>query len=87
MGKDSFYEMCNRLVYSKMKDRVLFYVPECNIKCHDEMGHIGINKTNEIFLRTYCVSKKKKVKKYIDKRIIYSPSSGKVDHTIRYLTY
>jgi hypothetical protein len=49
-SKNQFYELRNDFFYRKFKGRLLFYVP-VNMRdqvirsCHDNMGHVGINKT------------------------------------------
>jgi len=80
------YELRNGLVYRKSKDRLLFYVPSemrDNIirASHDDMGHIGVERTVELIKRVYWFPKLKEyVKKYIEnclKCIVFSPSEGK----------
>jgi len=50
--------MRNSIVYQKHKDNLLFYVPavmEINVirKYHDEMGHLGVDKTISTILHNY----------------------------------
>lgn len=49
-SEDQLYEMRNGLAYRKRNGDILFYIPrnmENNVirKCHDEMGHFGLEKT------------------------------------------
>jgi len=66
------YELRNGLVYRKSKNRLLFYVPsemqDHVIRAsHDDMGHIGIERTVELIKRVYWFPKLKEfVKKYIE---------------------
>jgi len=80
------YELRNGLVYRKNKDRLLFYVPsemqDHVIRAsHDDMGHIGVDRTVELIKRIYWFPKLTDcVKKYIGnclKCIVFSPSEGK----------
>lgn len=80
------YELRNGLVYRKSKDKLLFYVPaemrhHVLKASHDDMGHIGVDRTIEIVKRVYWFPKLAEyVKKYIEnclKCIIFSPSEGK----------
>lgn len=55
---DRWYEMRDGLIYRKMRDRLLFYVPssmEANVmrKYHDELGHVRLNKAIENIQRSY----------------------------------
>lgn len=86
-AESKFFELRNGLVYRKTsKSLLLFYVPECMehsvIKTyHDEVGHVGVNKTYELISRTYWFpSMKSKIKAYIGnclKCISYSSATGK----------
>lgn len=80
------YELRNGLVYRKNHDRLLFFVPsemrDHVIRAnHDDMGHIGVDRTVELIKRVYWFPKlTDSVKKYIEnclKCIIFSPSEGK----------
>lgn len=80
------FEMINGLVYRKNKGSSLFYVParmEHHVmrNSHDDLGHIGIDKTCEYISRAYWFPDlKSKVKTYIRnslKCISYSSNSGK----------
>lgn len=82
------FEMRNGLVYRKKNSDLLFYVPEKmekNIlfRYHDQMGHIGVEKTTEIILKNYWFPHLKfKVKTHISnclKCLAYSPPSGKTE--------
>lgn len=85
-SESKFFEIRNGLVYRKFEKKLLFYVPETMeasvIKTyHDEIGHVGENKTCELIMRTYWFPHlKQKIKNYISnclKCISYSPASGK----------
>ena len=78
--------MRNGLIYRKNKDELLFVVPEAMqssvIKaCHDDFGHLGIEKTFEYLSRNYWFKNaKEKVKRHIEnclKCIVFSPDKGK----------
>lgn len=83
------FELSNGLVYRKYgRDKLLFYVPKVMISnvirsAHDDMAHVGIDKTCEIILQTYWFPNLKAcVREYISnclKCITYSPNSGKVE--------
>ncbi|KAK9743594.1 Integrase zinc binding domain [Popillia japonica] len=84
--EDKNFELRNGLVYKKDKDRLLFYVPDAlrgNIirTCHDDVGHVGIDKCTEFIRRTYWFPRMRdKVKEHIAnclKCIAYEPKSGK----------
>lgn len=93
-SEDKYFEMRNGLVYRKHHNDVLFYVPvamETAImrKCHDEMGHLGVEKTVSIIMYNYWFpDMKQKIVKYIrncPKCLSYSPTAGKregMSHTI-----
>ncbi|GJQ75561.1 hypothetical protein Trydic_g17643 [Trypoxylus dichotomus] len=83
---EELFELQNGLIYRKEGERRLFYVPramESNIirASHDEMSHVGNDKTLEIIKRSYWFPKmREKVKTYISnclKCITYNTSSGK----------
>lgn len=85
-AESKFFELRNGLVYRKQNKKSLFYVPKCMEQSvlhnyHDELGHIGINKTLELILRTYWFPNlKDKIKSYVSnclKCISYSPVYGK----------
>jgi len=82
------FEMRNGLVYRKHGDRLLFYVPagmydQIIRTCHDDMCHIGVNRTIESIKQVYWFPKlTEHVKRYIKnclKCIIFSPKEGKVE--------
>lgn len=84
--EDKYYEMRNGLVYRKDKNNLLFYVPTAmeNIilrKYHDEMGHLGVEKTVSTIMYNYWFPNlRQKVEKYIRnclKCLSYSPTSGR----------
>lgn len=87
-SEHKLFEMRNGLVYRKEKDKLLFYIPNIMENTvmstyHDNVGHVGIDKTVELIRRTYWFPEmKRKVKDYINnclKCIMYSPNSGKVE--------
>lgn len=89
--ESSVYEMRNGLVYRKQKDKILFYVPsnmEQNIiyKYHDELGHLGLEKTRESIEQMYWFpNMNSKIQVYIKnclKCVTYSPSYGKQEGTL-----
>lgn len=91
-SESSEYEMRNGVVYKKKKDNILFYVPESMEyqiihSCHDEVGHIGSDKTIELISRSYWFPKlRKKVLEYIAnclKCILFSVASGKSEGTLK----
>jgi len=56
--ESKFFELRNGLIYRKAKNKLLFYVPsnmENNVirSCHDDFGHVGIDKVYENINRTY----------------------------------
>lgn len=70
--------MRNGLVYRKYKDGLLFYVwgsmeAACVIKLvHGEYGHLGVEKTSEVILRTFWFPNlREKVKSFISNCITY----------------
>lgn len=81
------YELRNGVVYRKdNKGKLLFYVPSSMIDntirtCHDDVGHVGIDKVCNLITNSYWFPNlKEKVKDYISrclKCIVYSPVSGK----------
>ncbi|CAI6370521.1 unnamed protein product [Macrosiphum euphorbiae] len=84
--EDKYFEMRNGLVYRKYKSELLFYVPssmEDNVirSVHEEYGHLGVEKTSEVVLRTFWFPNlREKVKSFISnclKCISYSPVYGK----------
>ncbi|XP_063920326.1 uncharacterized protein LOC135135234 [Zophobas morio] len=81
------FELRNGLVYRKSKGKLLFYVPplmESQIltMCHDNFGHVGVDKTMEYLKRSYWFpSIKEKVKNHVRnclKCITFSPIGGAV---------
>lgn len=85
----SSFELSEGLVYRKSEDdKLLFYVPECledNVirSCHDQMGHFGVDKVQNLIKKVYWFPKmKEKIKSFIQKCLIciqFSPNSGKVE--------
>lgn len=85
-AESSSFELRNGVVYRKTNNTVLFYVPESmevNVlyKYHDEMGHLGLDKTYELITRTYWFpGLRGKIKSHISnclRCIEYNPKSGK----------
>lgn len=76
-------------MYRKDRNKkLLFYIPrsmESNVirTCHDDLGHVGIDKVIENITRVYWFPRiREKVRKYIFnclKCIEFSPSSGKAE--------
>lgn len=84
--ESKLFELRNGLVYRKRDKNLLFYVPRSMEQSiirtyHDDIGHVGINKTSELILRTYWFPNlKEKIRNYITnclKCIAYSPVTGK----------
>lgn len=84
--EDKDFEMRNGLIYKKVKDNLLFYVPsgmELQIirNSHGNLGHVSVDKTCEYLSRTYYFPRiREKVVNYIKnclKCITYSSVSGK----------
>ena len=85
-AEDRLYEMRNGVIYRKRDEKILFYVPEkmenhIMRKYHDELGHLGCEKTVKAILRNYWFpGLRDKVKLYIAnclKCIAFSPTTGK----------
>jgi len=85
-SENKLFEMRNGLIYRKRQGQILFYVPsmlESNIiyKYHNEMSHVGVEKTVRNILNSYWFPEiKAKVEKHIRsclKCIAFTPSSGK----------
>lgn len=89
-SESSFLEIRDGVMYRKRGDSLFFYIPqsmEKNVlfKYHDQMGHLGIDRTSETILRNWFPELKVKVKTHISnclKCISYSPSSGKTEGTL-----
>lgn len=80
------YELRQGLVFRKYNNRLLFYVPKSmrsNVirTCHDEVGHVGHDKTFELITRSYWfLDLSKSIKDHIQnclRCITYSPVIGK----------
>lgn len=87
-SESKFYELNNGLVYRKLGDKLLFYVPssmEENVirANHEEIGHQGINKTLEYISRIYWFpDKKQKIQNYIGKClkcITYATNANRIE--------
>ncbi|CAK9800876.1 Transposon Ty3-I Gag-Pol polyprotein [Anthophora plagiata] len=94
-SEHKFYELRNGLVYRKTKgSKLMFYVPECmesNVirSCHDDLGHLGLDKVFEYINRIYWFPKmREKIRNHIDnclRCINFSPIEGKQEgylHTL-----
>lgn len=86
-SEDCFFEMRNGLIYLK-DNRLLFYVLEMmekNVifKYHDELGHLGTEKTSQAILQNYWFPRlREKVEDYIRnclKCIAFLPKTGKTE--------
>ena len=58
LREDKFYEMRNGILYRKMNDKLLFYVPKTMVNnvlhvYHDGLGHCGITKTCDAIGSSY----------------------------------
>jgi len=85
-SEHKLFEMRNGLVYRKYQGQILFYVPaalETSIlhKYHNEMGHVGVEKTLRNIMNSYWFPEMKaKVSNHIAsclKCIAFTPNSGK----------
>lgn len=86
-GEVKYYELRDGLVYRKDKNKkLLFYVPrvmETNIirTCHDDLGHVGIDKVIDNITKVYCFPHiRVKVKEHIRnclRCIEFSPPNSK----------
>jgi len=83
--ESNLYEMRNGLIYSKYRNRILFYVPrsmEKNILTlyHDDMGHRGCEKVYNAITKSYWFPKlTDKIKEHVRnclKCITYSSKCG-----------
>lgn len=91
-SESKWYEMRNGVIYRKINEKLLFYVPsemEKSIlfKYHDELGHMGAEKVIDIIGKSYWFPKlRQKVADHIKncyKCIAYNPASGKVEGKFR----
>lgn len=90
--EDKFFELNNGLVYRKVGNKLLFYVPksmENNViqANHEQIGHQGINKTVEYLSRVYWFpDMRAKIKTYITnclKCITYSTIANRVEGQLK----
>lgn len=88
MDSTSPFELQEGLVYRKVDEKSLFYVPsvlEYNVirANHDDLGHFGVEKVYNLITKTYWFpSIRKKVEIHIRnclKCVQFSPNSGKVE--------
>jgi len=94
-SENKLFKMRNRLVYRKRQGQILFYVPsvlESNIiyksSYHNEMSHVGVEKTVRNILNSYWFPEMKaKVERHINclKCIAFTPSSGKSERFLQNL--
>jgi len=83
--------MRSGLVYRKKNSDLFFYVPEAmekNVlfKYHDQMGHLGVEKTANAILQNYwfpnlTIKVKQHIAHYLT-CIAYSPTSEKLEGTL-----
>jgi len=88
-GEVRYYELRDGLVYRKDNNKkLLFFVPrsmETNVirTCHDDIGHVGVDKTVSNISKVYWFPKmQEKVKEHIAnclRCIEFSPTSGKTE--------
>lgn len=85
-NESKLFELRDGLVYRKDKDKLLFFVPSSMISnvlrtCHDDIGHVGIDKVIHYLTRVYWFpNMRNTVKEYISnclKCLEFSPMSGK----------
>lgn len=85
-SEQKLFEMRNGLVYRKHRGQILFYVPtalETSVmhKYHNELGHVGVEKTVRNIMNSYWFPEmKSKVKNHIKgclKCVAFTPDSGK----------
>ena len=85
-SEHGLFEARNGLVYRKKGDTILFWVPKAMYSSviktyHDNVGHVGVDKTRDLISPTYWFPKiRNEIKRYISnclKCITYSPNSGK----------
>lgn len=79
------YELRNGVVYKKHNQGLLFYVPKAMIRnviqaCHDNVEHVGLEKTINLIIKTYWFSSMRvQVKEYIDNCLKYLSYSVPAD--------
>lgn len=90
-SEHKLFEMRNGLVYRKHKGQILFYVPtalERSVihKYHNEMGHVGVDKTAWNIINSYWFPEmKSKINAHIKsclKCIAFTPDAGKSEGTL-----
>lgn len=83
----SGFELRNEIVFRKRNGEIFFYVPDAMTQgmiriCHDEVGHVGPEKTINLISKTYWFpGMRARVKDYISncvKCLTYSVPTGKV---------
>jgi len=82
----SHFELRNGIIFKKHGEDLLFYIPQAMeshvlYKYHDQMGHLGIEKTLDMILKSYWFpNARRKVEEHISnclKCISFSPQQGK----------
>jgi len=72
--------------FRKENEKCLFYVPksmrsEVLKPCHDDVGHVGVEKVRELVMRSYCfLNMKQTIRDYVKnclKYMTYSKNAGK----------
>lgn len=90
-GEHKLFELNNGLVYRKVGNKLLFYVPESmedNVirANHEQVGHQGVSKTHEFLSRVYWFpDMRAKINKFIAnclKCITYNTCTGRVEGTL-----
>lgn len=87
----SQFELQEGLVYRKVVEKLLFYVPavlESNVirTSHDDVGHLGTDKVYDLIIKAYWFpGLRKKIRDHIRnclQCIQFSPNSGKIEGTL-----
>lgn len=85
-ANDPYFEMRNGIIFRKHDKELLFYIPQAMElqvlhKYHDELGHLGTEKTYGNIIKSYWFPElKQKVKRYVSnclKCISFAPLEGK----------
>lgn len=72
MQENDRYELRNGVVYRKHNYGLLFFVPEAMVynvirSCHDDVGHVRLQKTFNLMIKTYWFpSMRIRAKEYIE---------------------
>ena len=87
-GINKDYQLRDTILYKKEKDKLLLVIPECMIesviyKFHDEFGHFGVDKVEELIRRSFYFSfMRKRLLEHTKNCIIcirFTPKSKKYD--------